>query len=1288
MSALAFTVLLVTSIFAMAPTYSSSSSLPDPGPRGREVLLKMKGMSPTSLMELVDQPRLFYGLVVGTDTGLEQASSYVTLGQPRHFGFDLFAAPAVGDPSGLISVAGIDGVHTVWVKPQPDVPNISGLAADPDNIVPETDSFVVRELLGVNQVGDQFGLDGAGITVAVVDTGTDYSNPDLIGALEYVDLPNGGREPLVLDADETQVLLLQPFTQIEGKIPTAAVRVTTVTASPFRQSSVANANYNVTAIPTMSGIYRFGMTQQAFYRAGTLSGVPSSFSRVGVLLYDPHTHGDYTAARADLNNNKDFTDDIEISYHGDRVSRLDTDNDGFPDRQAGVLGGFFHDIFFQFGRVARYLPGWDRNGLYISIFYDSIGHGTAVAGHIASRGITSYDLPAFGAQKLPGIAPGAKILAVKALTVGNVEGGMLFAAGFDVDPAGKVYYTGSRRADVITNSWGLSAAHYDQFGFGYDLASMFENGLALPGFLDPSYPGIVIVHAAGNGNFGYGTVTSPGTASFVISVGASTSLHTTTNLFGFSPEGKTDEVVPFSARGPSPLGELKPDVVNVGAFAWDIGRIFEGSPKGTTIFGGTSEATPLTAGVVALVLQSTGKAVSNPFQVRTILQSTARDLGYNPFAQSNGRVDAYRAVLAAKRLNGETVEGPPTYIVSTHTSVNKLTQILREAWRLQWGFQIPEQFLRLGMVLPPLVNRLPPVSPAFSSYPSGSLYLGRVRPGETTGFEIMVKDVNGLEATLTYRGIDYAMVGQTVITESVSVPTINTDIGGPSGDLEGQMLLVFSPEMFVGSQLTHFNLLTDFSKFDLQFNYGNEYRERLWVFEWTDDGDEKIEAPELRQFTYGFPHGTSVQVTVADLVGKLANPESRIVVRVDANRRASTVPAKSIPFTLQITMYARVSEDMIKLSGPSSLPTRGEAVVSGTLTVPQDAAPGVHERMLEVSIETAMGLSKRLVPLSFSVLGTVSSELTITPPNSAGAVLYDLGAVKGAFDWSWRYESGDWRVYTVEVTEPNAFALEVSFTWTYDNTTVDIFVLGPDGQFAGITPGSGTPYSRNLSAGIFRWHSIVDAFNRPLRKSLNLASTRYALAEFAHGGHPQVFTIYIHEVLHAGKALSETVVGRVKVLATQQRLPRELLVSRPNLPKSISTSITLPYSVAPSPSSPEPSDRLSLIIVPDGSRGVKFTPPFPARLVTTFPRDTIISTDMVGLEAEATSIGDYLIIVVLLATIPDLRVYNRFGNFFAEFFLFSVVPQIGFSSPVYLFQDWTVLSVRGQKPGSGGAVAL
>lgn len=64
------------------------------------------------------------------------------------------------------------------------------------------------------------------------------------------------------------------------------------------------------------------------------------------------------------------------------------------------------------------------------------------------------------------------------------------------------------------------------------------------------------------------------------------------------------------------------------------------------MFSGTSEATPMTSGSVALIVSYLkGKGLSvDPGIVKAILKSTARDLGYNAYVQE-------RAMLTSTGLS-------------------------------------------------------------------------------------------------------------------------------------------------------------------------------------------------------------------------------------------------------------------------------------------------------------------------------------------------------------------------------------------------------------------------------------------------------------------------------------------------------------------------------------------------------------------------------------------------------------------------------------------------------------
>jgi len=1253
---------LLMSSFVLIPRLSADSPNSG-GALSRNPKSKIYGVPPAALISELGEDAQILVSIYGSNAGIEAARTYIEFGNVWQVSSSEYFAKGVTAVGNLETIEGISEVSAIWTKMKPVVPDPTLQAPDPDNIVPETDMYQMRELLGVNKLYTELGLTGDGVTVAVVDTGTDYAHPDLTDALSYVTLGGGGggREPLVLDADESQVLLFKTYTAVGGFILTAGKYVTVL--DPTNRTELVTVNYNVGLIPPGLSGYKFGRTRETL--------PTGSIFRAGVLLTDPNTAGVYDTAYVDLNLNNNFNDDPAITYGTNRVTSRDMNNDGFPDRTAGVLGGFFYDTLGWFKPYASFMPGWDTAGKYMSIFYDYGGHGTNTAGCVASRGVTTFNIPTVGSVKLPGIAPKAKILAAKALWFGNTEPAMLWASGFDVDSTGKFYYTGAKRADIISNSWGVSSQVYDVFGFGYDFGSMLENGLATPGFLDPNFPGAIIVHAAGNGGFGYGTITSPGSASMVITIGASTDFHTVGYQFGNSPQSKSDDIISWSARAPTPVGEIKPDVMNVGAFAFDIANIW--LTGAYTVFSGTSQATPLTAGVVALMLESTGKTLANPQTIRTILQTTAKDLGYNGLVQGSGRVDAYSAVKLAKGTSD------PGFKISSTESMSNLQGILGPAWYLQWAAGIPDYFAAnlANTIKPPN-----PVIPDLSNVPSGSLFFGTMKPGTANEFKLLVENpgTEDLEI-LSSRGLKYTKIGEDTITGTLNIPTVG----------DGRVDYLYNPSDFAGSTLTRFNLAVPFNKFDTNKDYTWDYRYRLWIFEWKDENNDGImQESELRLYNYSYDTGTTEEATVANLVPRLNSTSSKIVVRVEGTKNTGRPALPNIPFTVKITKYARTDDTLVNLSPMSKfVPAGGAVEINGILHTPETATSGVHEGLIEIQLQSSTGSTTRVIPYTYVAVVNVGTGLsTITPAPSDEEVIYDLGVVRGSFDWRWRYEAGEWRVYAVEVrsdpvTGIKPFALEVNFQWTDPDTTVDVFILGPDGQFAGLYSGTGLGFSYIVPGSAsgnyrFRWHSVYNRGRLATLQNIAFPQTSYIVGQYGYSLQiPAVFTIYVHEVLHDGRdgtRISEPITGTVRSLITSERLQPVVPIT-PGMSKALVTSVTLPYEVATSPTSPTPSNTASVIFDGAKSGPVTFSPTLPVSLSTTYPPNTAISTSIINLQANVPSnaeAGSYPIATLIKTTLPDLRVFVRTG----------ATTFIELNAPSYVFQDWTKVRTYAQARGA------
>jgi subtilisin family serine protease len=170
--------------------------------------------------------------------------------------------------------------------------------------------------------------------------------------------------------------------------------------------------------------------------------------------------------------------------------------------------------------------------------------------------------------------------------------------------------------------------------------------------------GLVVVAAAGNngrsslGTPQYAGVTAPGNAPWVLTVGASSHMGTI--------DRADDTMAAFSSRGPGAIDyAAKPDVVAPGVgteslaspgsalYSTDPAYLLNGTAPTSYLpylsLTGTSMATPVVTGTVALMLQANPQLTPNA--VKAILQYTAQDYGgYDRLTEGAGFLNAKGAV--------------------------------------------------------------------------------------------------------------------------------------------------------------------------------------------------------------------------------------------------------------------------------------------------------------------------------------------------------------------------------------------------------------------------------------------------------------------------------------------------------------------------------------------------------------------------------------------------------------------------------------------------------------------
>jgi subtilisin family serine protease len=279
---------------------------------------------------------------------------------------------------------------------------------------------------------------------------------------------------------------------------------------------------------------------------------------------------------------------------------------GFP---KGVLADTSSKVI-----VARAFPppaaGWRNAGKPFDPVFSE--HGTHVAGIAAGNAGTRAS-----GRVVSGVAPGAYLGNYKVLTVPTVAGVGL--NGNSPEIAKGIEMAVRDGMDVINLSLGEPEIEPSR-----DLVVRALEGAAAAG--------VVPVVAAGNdyGEFGGGSITSPGTAPRAITVAAVTT-------------DRQPLLAEFSSAGPTPVSlQLKPDVSAPGVDILSSVPAREGSWSG---FSGTSMAAPHVAGAAALLRQR--HRAWTVEQIKSALMQTgtpvANPSDAHPVREGGGLVDLQRA---------------------------------------------------------------------------------------------------------------------------------------------------------------------------------------------------------------------------------------------------------------------------------------------------------------------------------------------------------------------------------------------------------------------------------------------------------------------------------------------------------------------------------------------------------------------------------------------------------------------------------------------------------------------
>ena len=931
------------------------------------------------------------------------------------------------------------------------------------------------------------GFTGDGVRVAVLDSGIDFANPDLMDTWATIaDVASPYYQwPIAFDPYSMFVYLILGATYPAADSWYVDTSFNSTSDSSGLLQDFGGRQYNVTGISSASGWYHLGQ-----HPAPTLNLRFGGHSP-GVLLTDSANPYVYDTIYVDLNDNGMFSDEkpvnvsspLSFADYRDAATGGYNDSswdwgDGMPDVSGGLVYFIsdgvdpipYSDVLASYYGIPNPIPG---NGQFVAFMIGDTevaggDHGTLCASAVVAQNQTG---------RVMGFAPDAKIIAV----------GDIYFGGFwyDIYPFAAVGYDGipdtGDEAMIASASFGSSNVDNE----GWDWESRFVDMTSI------SYDSTVFVASTGNGGPGFGTVTPPGGSSSVISAGASTSYYSGAKTgWENGPMWNFGDVQPWSNRGPSALGNVDPDVVTVGAWASGDGAINSVDVAGTNgtdawgIWGGTSLSAPATAGIVALIYdayyQDTSTYPTNAL-AREFLMNGADNIHYDPLIMGAGLANAYRSAMMAAYNAGVRIS-PSAWTAGDYrgTDYRSFAHIMHAGQSDSQAFTVQNRW----------------------------------------GSDVTVTASDGM---LKKIGTWTTQVWSNLSEESPA------DSNRPDYLWNVSAMLPAYP----GTQLVRGIVYTDFASFDPEYDYWMNSAYRAFFYNWKDlDGnglywndtnmngvvnsgelDSVSGQVEYMRFSYAYGIGNIEDVLVHD-------PQTRAAdaVLFGAIHRYRDAGIPSTRLNVVLEFYEFLDSSWISASPPSVLiPAGGQGTITATINVPAGTSAGVYSAVLVFND----GTSDTVVPIVINVAG--NSQDIAFQEDASNTSYYDNGRVYGGQDWYWRPESGDWRFYFMDIpdiTPINAGTrLLVHTQWTNYPTDIDTLLFGPqDDDFSNALPMMFGPYTlspiggsqnMNIRAGTWMFNTATGGPEEWVSAPANVGLHEVAL----------------HNVLYAGAGPSETFSG-------------------------------------------------------------------------------------------------------------------------------------------------------------------
>lgn len=858
--------------------------------------------------------------------------------------------------------------------------------------------------------------------------------------------------------------------------------------------------YKISALMSLSGVVHVGTHHDESLRDYVWG------EQVAVLVTDPNIAGKYDTVYVDLDNDYDFQDEKPVtkadpanpSTYNNLVSYRDLNLDGKADLNGGLLyfiaDGIHYvpttDWLFNFPELNINPPA---KGSLIGLHgpWDSgYSHGTQCASNIVGSGKINGYLPKFidlvpfpgtAAGAVYGAAPEANLVPMNTSWgyTGNItyrDAYLLAAIGWDgIDQKGVDFLTEAISTDtdaiqLTTNSYGFS----QEFNDGWDNTSLIIEDIQRK-----LAPNLQFLFSTGNGGPGYGTAAPP-SPGLGIGVGASTEYGSTGwDTITYTQQINYNDIASFSNSGPGAREGAGVDVVAGGAYAAGAEELnyygltyfdtLNGNLSWST-WGGTSRSSPVAAGVLALIYQAYKEKYGNwptAEVAKSILMASADDVKHDVFKQGSGAVNADTGTVLANGLYGVyPTEDSATWTPGDYRGLDaqSFTHIVTPGSTWQKTFT--------------LVNN--------------------------SAVDVEVELQTNTMQLIDQQEFTYTVTPQMVAEESVYGASnrdnfyraFNFFIPLHGFGLEDRVTI---PD---GTDLMIIRQAYDFNQFDVDQNYAYDNRFYLTVYNWMDvnqDGNvwedrnsngvvnfindptnltgidqgaqlvwddprTELDRWEYGRYGYNRPNGNTYELSVQ-------NPLDRSFDGIFIGLRHLYTQAGANTTTelkYQVEFYQRTEANWLSLDLANTIvPANNTTSFNASANIPSDMPPGSYSAAIEVFnpgneefIENTI-----VIPVTINLAATLSDEVPpILAPNSTYSVtlggedsyiydqssIYNNGAVRGYFDWSWREESGDWRNYYLDLQSTGSISPYTAHVILRDEwelpapyTDIDTLVLGP-----------------------------------------------------------------------------------------------------------------------------------------------------------------------------------------------------------------------------------------------------